>query len=42
MMPTISQKRTPELLQGPFTTISRWIQSCQMQETTKQYNHAEA
>ena len=26
MMPTISQKRTPELLQGPFTTISRWIQ----------------
>ena len=29
-MPTISQKRIPKVLHGPFTTISRWIQSCQI------------
>ena len=34
-MPTISQKRTPKLLQGPFITISRCIQSCQIPENDK-------
>ena len=29
-MPTISQKRTPKLLQGPLLPFSRWIQSCQI------------